>query len=140
MPRTPPGSGNKAKIPARWTPGAGGPLRIDAPRQGEANRATPGTSSALTLRGPTLGGALNSPSLLAVAPAPCSPGSIDQVLWEVEAALGPPPPAADGPGPQEAAPPANGVVATPRPLAAAMLGPLIAPGSRFLELLVVVDV
>jgi hypothetical protein len=31
------------------------------------------------------------------------------------------------------------VVATPCPLAAAMLGPLIAPGSRFLELLVVVD-
>jgi hypothetical protein len=33
----------------------------------------------------------------------------------------------------------NGVVATPHPLAAAILGPLIAPGSRFLELLVVVD-
>jgi hypothetical protein len=33
----------------------------------------------------------------------------------------------------------NGVVATPRHLAAALLGPLIAPGSRFLELLVVVD-
>jgi hypothetical protein len=33
----------------------------------------------------------------------------------------------------------NGVVATPSPLAAALLGPLIAPGSRFLELLVVVD-
>jgi hypothetical protein len=32
----------------------------------------------------------------------------------------------------------TGVVATPRPLAAEMLGPLIAPGSRFLELLVVV--
>jgi hypothetical protein len=31
----------------------------------------------------------------------------------------------------------NGVVATPRHLAAALLGPLIAPGSRFLELLVV---
>jgi hypothetical protein len=52
----------------------------------------------------------------------------------VEATLGPPPPAADLP-----APPANGVVATPRHLAAAMLGPLISPGSRFLELLVVVD-
>jgi hypothetical protein len=33
----------------------------------------------------------------------------------------------------------NGVVATPRHLAAALLGPLIAPGSRFLELLVIVD-
>jgi hypothetical protein len=33
----------------------------------------------------------------------------------------------------------NGVVATPRHLAAALLGPLTAPGSRFLELLVVVD-
>jgi hypothetical protein len=28
----PPGSRNKAKIPARWMPGAGGPLRIGAPR------------------------------------------------------------------------------------------------------------
>jgi hypothetical protein len=52
----------------------------------------------------------------------------------MEAALGPPPPAAD-----LLLPPVNGVVATPRHLAAAMLGPLIAPGSRFLELLVVVD-
>jgi hypothetical protein len=33
----------------------------------------------------------------------------------------------------------NGVVATLCHLAAALLGPLIAPGSRFLELLVVVD-
>jgi hypothetical protein len=32
-----------------------------------------------------------------------------------------------------------GVVATPWPLAAVMLGPLISPVSRFLELLVVVD-
>jgi hypothetical protein len=31
------------------------------------------------------------------------------------------------------------VIATPHHLAAALLGPLIAPGSRFLELLVVVD-
>jgi hypothetical protein len=77
---------------------------------------------------------------LAVAPAPRAPESIDRVVWEVEAALGPSPPAADGPGPQEVAPPANGVVATPRPLAAAMLGPLVAPGSHFLELLVVADV
>jgi hypothetical protein len=28
----PPGSKHKVKIPARWTPGAGGPLRIGAPR------------------------------------------------------------------------------------------------------------
>jgi hypothetical protein len=33
----------------------------------------------------------------------------------------------------------NGVVATPRHLAAALLGPLIAPRSRFLELLIVID-
>jgi hypothetical protein len=33
----------------------------------------------------------------------------------------------------------NGVVATPHHLAAVMLGPLIGPGSRFLELLVIVD-
>jgi hypothetical protein len=33
----------------------------------------------------------------------------------------------------------NGVVATPRQLAAALLGPLITPGSRFLELLIIVD-
>jgi hypothetical protein len=61
------------------------------------------------------------------------------VLREVEAALGPLPSAADDPGPQEAALPAIGVVATPRRLAAEMLGPLIAPGSHFLELLVAVD-
>jgi hypothetical protein len=76
---------------------------------------------------------------MAATPTPRSPRSIDRVLREVEATLGPLPPAADGPGPQEAAPPATGVVVNPRPLAAAMLGPLIAPGSRFLELLVVVD-
>jgi hypothetical protein len=33
----------------------------------------------------------------------------------------------------------NRVVATPRHLAAVLLGPLVAPGSRFLELLIVVD-
>jgi hypothetical protein len=71
-------------------PGAGGPLRIGAPRQGEANRAALGTSGALTLRGPTRGGALNSPLPLAAAPAPRALGSIDRVLREVEAALGPP--------------------------------------------------
>jgi hypothetical protein len=57
----------------------------------------------------------------------------------VEAALGPLSLAADDPGPQEAAPPATGVVATPRRLAAEMLGPLITPGSHFLEILVAVD-
>jgi hypothetical protein len=76
---------------------------------------------------------------MVAASAPRSPGSIDQVLREVEATLGPLPPATDGPGPQEAAPPATRVVVTHRPLAAEMLGPLIAPGSHFLELLVVVD-
>jgi hypothetical protein len=62
------------------------------------------------------------------------------VLREVEAALGPLPPLADAPRPQEVAPPANGVVATPRRRAAKLLGPLIAPGPHFLELLVVFDV
>jgi hypothetical protein len=57
----------------------------------------------------------------------------------VEATLGPLPSAVDGPGPQEAAPPVTGVVATPLRLAAEMLGPLVAPGSCFLELLVIVD-
>jgi hypothetical protein len=61
------------------------------------------------------------------------------VLREVEAALGPLPPAEDDPGPQEVALPVIGVVATPRRLAAEMLGPLLAPGSHFLELLVVVE-
>jgi hypothetical protein len=95
----PPGSKNKAKIPARWMPGAGGSLRIGALRQGEANHAAPGASGALTLRGPAPGGALHTPSTVAAAAAPRSPGSIDRVLREVEAALGPLPPAADGPGP-----------------------------------------
>jgi hypothetical protein len=61
------------------------------------------------------------------------------VLRDVEATLGPLPPAADDPGPQEVAPPATGVVTTPRRLVAEMLGPLIASGSHFLELLVNVD-
>jgi hypothetical protein len=85
----PPGSGIKVKIPAWWAPGADGPLRIGAPRQDEANRAASGTSGALTLRGPALGGAQNSPSPLAAAPAPRAPGSVDRVLREVEAAPAP---------------------------------------------------
>jgi hypothetical protein len=70
--------------------------------------------------------------------APRSTGSIDRVLREAEAALGPPM-VADAPVPQEVAPFMTGVVATPRRLAAAALGPLIVPGSRFLELLVVIE-
>jgi hypothetical protein len=107
--------------------------------QGMATPAALGTSSALTLRGPAPGGAPNAPSPVAAAPAPRTSGSIDWVIREVEATLGPLPPAADDPGPQEVAPPATGVVATPRRLAAEMLGPLIAPGSHFLELLIAVD-
>jgi hypothetical protein len=61
------------------------------------------------------------------------------VLREVEATLGPLPPAVDNPGPQEVAPPTTGVVTTPRRVAAEMLGPLIAPGSHFLELFIAVD-
>jgi hypothetical protein len=66
-------------------------------------------------------------------------GGIDRVLREVEAALGPLPPAADDLGPQEVTPPATGVVVTPHRLAAEMLGPLLTLGSHFLELLVVVE-
>jgi hypothetical protein len=76
---------------------------------------------------------------MAAALAPRSLGSIDRVFRDVEATLGPLPPAADGPGLQEAAPPVTGVVATPRPLAAEMLGPLVTPGSCFVELLVIID-
>jgi hypothetical protein len=91
-PRVPPGSRNKAKVPVRWTPGARGPLRIGAPMQGAANRAAPGTSSALALRGPAPGGALNTPSPVAAVPAPRAPGGIDRVFREVEARPRPPPP------------------------------------------------
>jgi hypothetical protein len=127
------------KVPARWTPGAGAALRIRALAHGMAYSAAPGTSGALTLRGPAPGGALNAPSLVAIAPASRASGSIDRVLREVEATLGPLPSAAGDPGPQEAALPATRVVATPCRLAAEMLGPLIAPGSHLLELLVAVD-
>jgi hypothetical protein len=41
--------------------------------------------------------------------------------------------------PPEVAPFVTGVVATPRHLVAAALGPLIAPRSQFLELLVIVE-
>jgi hypothetical protein len=61
------------------------------------------------------------------------------VLREVEAALGPLLLAADDPRPQEVASPVTGVVATPRRLAAEMLGPLIALRSHFLELLITVN-
>jgi hypothetical protein len=71
--------------------------------------------------------------------APRSAGSIDQALREAEAALGPLPLVADAPVPPKVAPFMTGVVATPHRLAAAALGPLIAPGSQFLELLIVVE-
>jgi hypothetical protein len=57
----------------------------------------------------------------------------------VEAALGPLPSVADALGPQDVAPPATRVVATPHRLTAEMLGSLITLGSRFLELLVVAE-
>jgi hypothetical protein len=41
--------------------------------------------------------------------------------------------------PPKVAPFVTGVVANPRRLAAAGLGPLIAPGSHFLELLVIIQ-
>jgi hypothetical protein len=55
---------------------------------------------ALTLRGPTPGGALNAPSpLVAAMLAPRSAGSIDRALREAEATLGPLPSVADAPVP-----------------------------------------
>jgi hypothetical protein len=71
--------------------------------------------------------------------APRSVGSIDRVLREAEATLGPLPSVADAPVPQEVAPFVIGAVVTPRHLAAAALGPLIMPGSHFLELLVGIE-
>jgi hypothetical protein len=68
-----------------------------------------------------------------------SAGSIDRVLREVEASLGPLPSAAEAPVPQEVAPFVTMVVANSRLLAAAALGPLIAMGSHFLEILIVVQ-
>jgi hypothetical protein len=61
------------------------------------------------------------------------------VLWEAEATLGPLSLVADPPVPPEVASFMTGVVATPRRLAAVALGPLIAPGSHFLELLIVIE-
>jgi hypothetical protein len=66
-------------------------------------------------------------------------GSIDRVLREAGAILGPFPPVADAPVPLEAAPFMTGMVVTPRRLAVAALGPLITPGSHFLELLVIIE-
>jgi hypothetical protein len=71
--------------------------------------------------------------------APRSARSVDRALWEAGAALGFLPSVADAPVPQEVAPFATRVVATPRRLAAEMLGPLILSRSRFLELLVVIE-
>jgi hypothetical protein len=71
--------------------------------------------------------------------APRSAGSIDRALREVETTIGPLSPVVDAPVPQKVAPFATGVVATPRRLPAVALGPLIAPGSRFLELLVIIE-
>jgi hypothetical protein len=74
-PRTPPGQLEQNKSSRHvWTSGARGPLRIGAPTRGAANRVALGTSSAVTLRGPAPGGALNAPSPVAVAVlalAPC---------------------------------------------------------------------
>jgi hypothetical protein len=136
----PPSSRNKPKVPALWAPRVRGPLRIGAPMQGAENRVASGTSMALIFRGPTLGGALNTPSpLVAVMLASRSAGSIDRALREAEAALGPLPPVANASVPQRVAPFATVVVATPYRLAAAALGPLIVPGSRFLELLIIIE-
>jgi hypothetical protein len=63
-------------------------------------------------------------------------GSIDWVLQEASAALGPLLSAIGAATPLEVALFATGLVATPRFLATMALGPLVPPGSHFLELLV----
>jgi hypothetical protein len=99
-PRAPPGQpeqdegscpvdARSRRLPAHWGTAIG-----------RGNHAAPGTSIALTLRGPTPGGALNASSPVAmVTQAPRPAGSIDWALWEVEAALGTLPPVADVSGP-----------------------------------------
>jgi hypothetical protein len=71
--------------------------------------------------------------------APRSVGSIDRALREAEAILGPFPLATEASVPPKVAPFMTGMVATPCRLVAVALGPLIAPGSHFLELLVVIQ-
>jgi hypothetical protein len=93
------------------------------------NRAVPGIFGALATLSP----------LVAAMPAPRSAGSIVRMLREAEAILGPIPRAADALVPPEVAPFVTGVVTTPRRLAAVALGPLVTPGSHFLELLVVIQ-
>jgi hypothetical protein len=133
------GSKNKPKLPAIGAPGAGGPLCIGMSVQGRENCAAPRASPALILQDLAPGGALAAPSpLVAAMSAPYSAGSIDRVLWEAAAILGPLPPAAEAAVPPEVAPFVTGLVATPRRLATVALGPLIAQVSHFLELLVVV--
>jgi hypothetical protein len=58
------------------------------------------------------------------------------VLREASAILSPLLPAAEAATPPEVAPFATGLVTTPCRLTAAVLGPLITPGSYFLEILV----
>jgi hypothetical protein len=70
---------------------------------------------------------------------PRSAGSIDRALQEAEAILGPLLPAAEASVPPEVALFVTGVVVTSRRLEATALGPLITPGSHFLELLVIVQ-
>jgi hypothetical protein len=77
--------------------------------------------------------------LVAAMLAPHSAESIDRTLREAGAILGPLPPVANALVSPEAAPFVTDMVATPRRLAAVALGPLIMPGSHFLELLVVVE-
>jgi hypothetical protein len=71
--------------------------------------------------------------------APRSTGSIDWVLREASAILAPLLLAVEAAAPPEVASVATGLVATPRHLAGAALGPLIALGSHFLELFVVIQ-
>jgi hypothetical protein len=70
---------------------------------------------------------------------PRSVGSIDRALEEAKAILGALSPVAEAPVPKELAPFVTGVVMIPCRLAMAVLGPLIAPGSHILELLIVVQ-
>jgi hypothetical protein len=66
-PRAPPGQPEQDEGSRPVDAQSQRPLRIGAPTPGAVNHAAPGTSIALTLRGPAPGGSLNAPSLVAAA-------------------------------------------------------------------------
>jgi hypothetical protein len=99
-PRAPPGQQEQAGSPHPLGARSRRPPTHSGADTGRGEPRHPGTSMALTLRGPAPGCALNAPSPLVVAMlAPRFAGSIDRALQEAEAALGPLPPVADAPMP-----------------------------------------